>query len=141
MGERKRNYLSGVLILQSHQLNSANNLSDFLNSHGLWCDVEVNHHENGDEYLTLVYGDYEHLSPGRNTLMMSSDPRYDVRYKDIVSMRDEGMTHAQIIAKIGWAKATYYRAWKNRAGLNPESRFAEALGWVGAAEAESKSQN
>ena len=72
--------------------------------------------------------------------MMSSDPRYDVRYKDIVSMRDEGMTHAQIIAKIGWAKATYYRAWKNRAGLNPESRFAEALGWVGAAEAEWKSQ-
>ena len=141
MGERIRNSHSGVLILQTYQLDSANELSDFLTNHGLWCDVRVNHHENGNEYLSLVYGDYARLSPGRNTLMMSFDPRYDVRYKDIVSMRDEGMTHAQIIAKIGWAKATYYRAWKNRAGLNPESRFAEALGWVGAAEAESKSQN
>ena len=128
MGERKRNFHSGILILQSYQLNSANELSDFLDKHGLWCDVEVKQYENGNEYLALVYGDYEHLTPGRNTLMVSNDPRYNVRYKDIVSMRDEGMTHAQIIAKIGWSKATYYRAWKNRAILGPESRFSEALG-------------
>ena len=128
MSERKRNTYSGILILQPYLLNDANELSDFLNKHGLWCDVRVKQHKNGDEYVSLVYGDYEHLSPGRNTLRMSSDPRYDVRYKDIVSMRDAGMTHAQIIAKIGWAKATYYRAWNNRASLDPESRFAAALG-------------
>lgn len=128
MGERIRNSHSGVLLLQPYQLKDANELSDFLKRNGLWCDVRVKQHENGDEYLALVYGDYQHLTPGRNTLMVSNDPRYDVRYKDIVSMRDEGMTHAQIIAKIGWSKATYYRAWKNRAILGPESRFSEALG-------------
>lgn len=48
----------------------------------------------------------------------------DVKYQDILDMRAAGMTHAQIIEKIGWSRASYFRAWKNRDGLKPESPFS-----------------
>ena len=48
----------------------------------------------------------------------------DVKYQDILDMRAAGMTHAQIIEKIVWSRASYFRAWKNRDGLKPESPFS-----------------
>lgn len=75
----------------------------------------------GDRGLLTIKVDREKL--GRHAGRQTSID-IDVKYQDILDMRAEGMTHAQIIEKIGWSRASYFRAWKNRDGLKPENPFS-----------------
>ena len=75
----------------------------------------------GDRGLLTIKVDREKL--GRHAGRRPSID-IDVKYQDIMDMRAAGMTHAQIIEKIGWSRASYFRAWKNRDGLKPEDPFS-----------------
>lgn len=52
---------------------------------------------------------------------------YDPTVKEVQDWLDEGKTHSWIIEKCGWARATYFRAWRNRDNTSVETKLSWLL--------------
>ena len=130
--EDREQILEGIVFFDERHTDGAQKLCDFLNKHSLWGKMEIVDFDTGSKRVAVSYGTYRRNRPGRKSLQHTFDSKYNVTYGDILDMRDAGLKHDQIIAKIGWSRATYFRAWKNRGGLERNDRFAWGLGWFGA---------
>lgn len=65
---------------------------------------------NEDAFFDAVY---RNAGRPKNLLKSQNWDIQNVKVSDIKQMRDSGMTHQQIIEKIGCPRATYYRALKD----------------------------
>lgn len=130
--EDRERILEGIVFFDERHTDGAQKLCDFLNKHSLWGKMEIVDLHTGSRRVAVSYGTYERNSPGRKTLGLSRDFKYHVEYGEILDMRAAGLTHDQIIAKIGWSRATYFRAWRNRNGLERSDSFGWGLGRFGA---------
>lgn len=103
------------------RLNTENQIKELQEMLGKYIGIEWAQAKDDSRGLLTIEVDRDKL--GRHAGRRPSIDT-DVKYQDILDMRSAGMTHAQIIEKIGWSRASYFRAWKNRDGLKPESPFS-----------------